>query len=72
MLSFMNETHFKVLFEFSTIQYALSLPIIWYIIVISYMVYIVISMTMCALSTLIYQRPIAVPCTGYKWMNFGG
>lgn len=28
MLSFMNETHFKVLFEFSTIQFALSLPII--------------------------------------------
>ena len=28
MLSFMNETHFKVLFEFSTIQYALSLPLI--------------------------------------------
>lgn len=27
---------------------------------------LVISMTMCALSTLIYQGPIAVPCTGYK------
>lgn len=45
MLSFMNETHFKVLFEFSTIQFALL-----------YQLYACDLMTMCALSNFLSTK----------------